>query len=57
MATYEPRIRKQETGFYALVVRIDHDGEESVVPGFGKTYQSEKMAQRGAKTFMRRMFV
>lgn len=50
MTTYEARINSKT--FYTLVVRIDQDGVESVVLGFGKHYASMKLAERGAAKFI-----
>lgn len=52
MSTYEPRIRKQDDSFHALVVRIDYDGEENVVHGFGGFYKTKKAALRFANQFI-----
>lgn len=34
MSKYEPRITKNNRCFYALIVRIEKDGHESVIHGY-----------------------
>lgn len=36
---------------YALIVRIDRDGEQSVIHGFGRHYASPAAAEKGARRF------
>lgn len=49
---YESRIRTQDSEFYALVVRIDKDGQENVVSGFGGCYKTKTNAERAAAKFI-----
>lgn len=45
MSRYEARITENaETGFFALVVRVDRDGEQQVV-GRGKHYATRANAE------------
>lgn len=47
MSKYEARITKQEDSFYALIVRIDRDGEETVIHGYnGRFFATLKAAQK-----------
>jgi hypothetical protein len=55
MKMYEVKIKKQETGFKALVVRIDYDSFEQVV--FGKWYSTENGAKRGCALFLKKLGV
>lgn len=55
MSKYEPRITKQDDSFYALVVRIDRDGEENVLHGFSGFYKTEKSALRYANKFIAKL--
>lgn len=52
MSKYEPRITPQDDSFYALIVRIDPDGEENVIRGFRRFYKTEKAALKGANSYM-----
>ena len=49
---YQSKIRKQETGFYSMVVRVDNDGVEQVV--FGKWYATEGGAKRACNKFIKK---
>ena len=56
MSKYQPRITKDGTGeFYALVVRIDSDGEENVCHGFRGHYKTSKGADRACARFIAKM--
>lgn len=55
MSKYEPRISKQDNEFYALVVRIDRDGEENVVHGFRGFYKTRKSAERFANRYINKL--
>jgi hypothetical protein len=47
MSKYEARINKQGNEFYALIVRIDYDGEENVIHGYkGRFFKTMKAAQK-----------
>ena len=54
MSKYEPRITCDATGsFYALIVRIDHDGETSVIHGYkGRYFSSMKAAIKSTSTYI-----
>ena len=55
MSKYEPRITKDSEGsFYALVVRIDRDGEESVIHGYkGRHFASHKAALKSTTRYIK----
>ena len=56
MSKHEPRITgTPENGFYALVVRIDRDGEENVCHGFAKHYGTRAGAERGARKYIAKL--
>ena len=56
MSKHEPRITgNEDNGFFALVVRIDRDGEENVCRGFGKHYSTKKGAEKGAAGFINKI--
>lgn len=54
MSKYEPRITCDATGsFYALIVRIDHDGETSVIHGYkGRYFASMKAAIKSTTAYI-----
>ncbi len=54
MSKHEPRISKNADGeFYALVVRIDRDGEESVIHGYrGRHFKTEKAALKSTTNYI-----
>lgn len=53
MSKYEPRFSKKSDGsVFALIVRIDRDGEESVVGGFAKFFQSMAAAEKSAAKYI-----
>lgn len=53
MSQHFPKISKTADGdFYALVVRIDRDGQEQVVNGFGGHYATEAKARKAAERFI-----
>lgn len=55
MSKYEARITKQDDSFYALVVRIDRDGEESVIHGYeGRFFKTLKAAQKSTSNYIAR---
>lgn len=49
---YESRISTQDNEFYALVVRIDKDGQENVLHGFSGFYKTRATAERYAAKFI-----
>ena len=55
MTKYQARIKKQETGFFALVVRIDRDGEENVVNGFGRSFKTLSAAEKSSARYISKM--
>ena len=52
MSNYQARITKTADGsFYALIVRIDRDGEENVIHGYkGRHFATVKAAQKSTDT-------
>tara|TARA_R100000935_G_scaffold17893_1_gene34689 strand:+ start:507 stop:680 length:174 start_codon:yes stop_codon:yes gene_type:complete len=53
---YKPNITKNSEGsFFALVVRVDYDGEENVVNGFSRHYKTKKAALKSANTFIKKI--
>lgn len=47
MSRYEARITPQDGSFYALIVRIDADGEENVIHGYaGRFFKTRKAAEK-----------
>lgn len=51
---YESEIEKNADGtFYALVVRVDDDGEKTVLRGYnGKYFKSHKAAMRSTTKYI-----
>jgi len=51
---HEARISgTQENGFFALVVRIDRDGEENVIHGYkGRTFKTREAAVKSTAKYM-----
>ena len=54
MTTYESRIRKQDNEYYALIVRIDSDGEENVIHGYARWLKTRKGAERSTMNYMKK---
>jgi hypothetical protein len=53
MSKYEARIRKTGDNFYALIVRIDKDGEESVIHGYkGRHFSTMKAAEKSTAAYL-----
>ena len=53
---YTPNITKNSDGsFYALVIRIDNDGERNVVHGFSRHFKTEKRASKSANAFIAKL--
>jgi demethoxyubiquinone hydroxylase (CLK1/Coq7/Cat5 family) len=52
MSNYQPAITKNNDGsFFALVIRIDADGEENVIHGYkGRHFKTEKAALKSTNT-------
>jgi demethoxyubiquinone hydroxylase (CLK1/Coq7/Cat5 family) len=51
---YEARISENRDGtFYALVVRVDRDGEENVTHGYkGRHFASRKAAEKSTAAYI-----
>lgn len=51
---YIPKITKSAgDAFYALIVRVDYDGEENVIHGYtGRYFKTEKAALRSTERYM-----
>lgn len=53
MSTYQPRITKTTEGFYALIVRVDGDGQESVIHGYkGRYFKTQKAAEKSTAAYI-----
>ena len=54
MSKYEPRIFNSADGsFYALVVRIDGDGQENVLHGYkGRHFATMKAAEKSTAAYI-----
>jgi hypothetical protein len=52
---HEARITETNGSFYALVVRIDRDGQENVCHGFSGHYASRKNAEKAAAKFIAKL--
>jgi hypothetical protein len=54
MSNYQPRITQSADGsFYALIVRIDADGQENVIHGYkGRHFSSIKAAQKSTAAYI-----
>lgn len=47
MSNYQPRIFKNADGdFFALIVRVDRDGEESVIHGYSRHFKTLAAAEK-----------
>jgi hypothetical protein len=56
MSKYEARITSQGDRFYALIVRIDRDGEENVINGFSRFYKTRRAAEYKTFQYINRNF-
>ena len=53
MSKYESRITKTNGSFYALIVRIDRDGQENVIHGYkGRHFATAKAAEKSTATYI-----
>ena len=54
MSKYISKITKNSEGsFYALIVRVDKDGEQNVIHGYkGRHFKSEKTAIRSTEKYI-----
>lgn len=57
MSNYQARISKNADGeFYALVVRIDRDGQENVTHGYkGRHFATLKAAEKSTSVYIAKM--
>lgn len=57
MTKYEARITHDGTGkFYALCVRVDKDGEETVLRGYeGRYFKTQKAAEKSTSKYLTRI--
>jgi hypothetical protein len=57
MTKYEPRITRKEDGeFYALIVRIDRDGQENVIYGYkGRHFATLKAAEKSTGAYIAKL--
>jgi hypothetical protein len=57
MSKYEPRISEYKDGScYALIVRIDRDGQENVIHGYARHFKSMAAAQKSAANYIAKHF-
>jgi len=57
MSKYEARISKSNDSFYALIVRIDRDGEESVIHGYnGRHFTTMARAEKSTSAYIAKYF-
>ena len=54
---HESRINgTTENGFYALIVRIDRDGQENVIHGYkGRTFATRTAAEKSTANYMKKL--
>lgn len=54
MTNYQPRITQTADGdFYALIVRVDRDGEEHVIHGYkGRHFATLKAAEKSTAAYI-----
>lgn len=53
MATYIPKITEQGGEYYALIVRVDLDGEENVIHGYkGRYFKTRKAAIKSTDKYI-----
>ena len=53
MSNYKAAISENDGSFYALIVRIDRDGEQSVIHGYkGRHFASRKGAERSTAKYI-----
>lgn len=58
MSKYQSRITKSaDQSFYALIVRIDADGQENVIHGYkGRHFSSMKAAEKSTSAYIAKCF-
>lgn len=50
---YQSRISKADTGYYALIVRVDNDGQEAVIHGYkGRHFVTKNAAEKSTATYL-----
>ena len=56
MSTYKPVINETgEDQFYALIVRVDNDGEENVIHGYkGRYFKTRKAAEKSTNNYIKK---
>lgn len=54
MSNHIAKISKNNEGsFYALIVRVDYDGEENVIHGYtGRHFKTRKAAERSTSNYI-----
>lgn len=53
MNRYQARITESAAGIYALIVRVDYDGEENVIHGYkGRYFSSRKAADKSTAAYI-----
>ena len=58
MSNYQARIKKNaDSDFYAIIVRIDRDGQETVIRGYkGRHFATLKAAEKSAAAYIAKMW-
>lgn len=50
---YKAYIRQQDGSFYAMIVRVDRDGQESVIHGYkSRFFATRKAAEKSTSTYI-----
>ena len=50
---YTAYIRQQDGSFYAMIVRVDRDGQESVIHGYkSRFFATRKAAEKSTSTYI-----
>lgn len=53
---HEARISESNDSSYALIIRIDRDGEESVIHGYkGRHFKTRKAAERSTAKYIAKL--
>ena len=57
MSNYKSVISKQNDSFYAIIVRIDRDGQENVIHGYkGRFFKTRKAAEKSTNNYITKMW-
>jgi len=53
MTQYKAKITEQQDSFYALIIRVDHDGEQQVCSDYkGRFFNTRKAAEKSANAYI-----